>query len=45
MFGSLSSSAAASDEQSNSTIDIVNAAEDLAEMAQKLTRITSKYRS
>ncbi|TDO73037.1 methyl-accepting chemotaxis sensory transducer with Cache sensor [Halanaerobium saccharolyticum] len=37
--------AAASDEQSHSTIDIVKAAEDLAEMAQNLTVITSKYKS
>jgi methyl-accepting chemotaxis protein len=37
--------AAVSDEQSNSTIDIVKAAEDLAEMAQNLTVITSRYKS
>lgn len=37
--------AAASNEQSHSTIDIVKAAEDLAEMAQNLTVITSRYQS
>ena len=37
--------AAASGEQSHSTIDIVKAAEDLAEMAQNLTVITSRYKS